>query len=167
MWYKQRRLGCQALGGCRGAGLEFGECTWWLQEKFERQPPSHPPFPGNGAPARREINFNTTPPIGKAELQIPASICCLAILLVSLQLPTLIHKEIGILIKTKHTVNNELIDNQKIPAKKTARLGAGPVAQWLGAHVSLWRPGVCWFRSQGWTRHCLSGYAVVGVPHIK
>ena len=45
--------------------------------------------------------------------------------------------------------------------------GAGPVAQWLSAHVLLWRPGVRQFGSWVWTWHCSSSHAVAGIPHIK
>ena len=34
--------------------------------------------------------------------------------------------------------------------------GAGPVAQQLSAHIPLQWPGVCWFRSQVLTWHCLA-----------
>ena len=39
--------------------------------------------------------------------------------------------------------------------------------QRLSVHVPLWRPRVRRFESQVRTWHCLAGYAVVGVPHIK
>ena len=39
---------------------------------------------------------------------------------------------------------------------------AGPVAQWLSAHVPIQRPGVRWFRSRVQTWHCLESHAVVG-----
>ena len=44
--------------------------------------------------------------------------------------------------------------------------GAGPLAQWLSAHIILRRPGVRWFGSQVWTWHRLASHAVAGVPHI-
>ena len=41
------------------------------------------------------------------------------------------------------------------------------MAQWLSAHVPLWRPGVRRFESQVQTWHRLARHAVVGIPHIK
>lgn len=63
VWYKQRRLGCQALGGCRTAGQEF----WGMQLvtlgevclATTLHPP--PPPPGNGAPPPGEMNFKQNP----------------------------------------------------------------------------------------------------------
>ena len=43
-------------------------------------------------------------------------------------------------------------------------LGAGPVAQWLSAHIPLQRPRVQ-IRVRTW--HRLACHAVVGIPHIK
>ena len=50
---------------------------------------------------------------------------------------------------TQQSVANEL---------KVYILGTSPVAQQLRSHIPLWRPGVCWFRSQVRT------YALLGRP---
>ena len=44
---------------------------------------------------------------------------------------------------------------------------AGPVAQWLGAHIPLWWPGVRRLGFGVWTWHRLASHAVIGIPHIK
>ena len=46
-------------------------------------------------------------------------------------------------------------------------VGAGPVVQWLSAHVLLQRPGVHQFGSRVQTWHHLARHAVIGVPYIK
>ena len=55
----------------------------------------------------------------------------------------------------------------QVVLQKNVLGGAGPVAQWLNAHVPLQQPGVRRFGSQVQTWHRLAHHAVVGVPHIK
>ena len=55
---------------------------------------------------------------------------------------------------------------QNGPQLRTIDLGPSPMAQWLSAHVPLWRPGVHRFGSRVRTWHCLTGHAVAGIPHI-
>ena len=55
----------------------------------------------------------------------------------------------------------------QVPIFKKKKLGAGPVTQRLSSHILLWQPGVRWFRSRVWTRHCSASHAVVDVPHIQ
>ena len=50
---------------------------------------------------------------------------------------------------------------------KKLGVGAGPVAQWLSAHVPLRWPGVHRVGSQVWTWHHVACHAVVGIPCIK
>ena len=69
-------------------------------------------------------------------------------------------------IKIKFTENTHEVLSFAIQVLlKLSSLGAGPVAQWLSAHVRpLSNPR---FGSRVRTWHHLAHYAVVGVPHVK
>lgn len=121
VWYKQRRLGCQAFGGCRTAGQEFWGMQLVILGKVclaTTPPPPPAPLPPtwewSSTPWRNELQTKSFPVKGRASVCRSESWVSEAILLASPLLPTPIHKETGILIKIKHIKDNKLVGNQKI-----------------------------------------------------